>query len=170
MLKSLVTSVESVIRSLKRMLSLAWQTDKFIVTGYYFSAGIAALFTLASSLVIKYLIDNLVVAQNSGLEKSIPAIVIILLGAKYIVGSINNFTAWGLYQTYFDYLFRYKIQNKLNYLFFEKMANLDMTHLETPETQNLISKAKDTMTWRPPDFLRTFSYFLVHLSPTYQPL
>ena len=149
----------SVTRSLKRMLLLAWRTDKFIICGYYLSAGVAALFTLASSFILKYLIDNLIIAQNPGLTKSIPAIVIILLGAKYIVGAINNFTAWGLYQTYFDYLFRYKIQNKLNNLFYEKMASLDIAHLENPQTQDLIAKARDTMTWRPPDFLRTFSYF-----------
>lgn len=39
------------------------------------------------------------------------------------------------------------------------MGDLDIAHLENPQKEDLIAKAQDTFTWRPPDFLRYFSYF-----------
>lgn len=152
--------VRHVLINLKRMLMLAWSMDKRVTAGYYATAGISAVATLVTSIILKYLIDDLITQQ--AVVTSIPLIILIILGARYLVGLIANISEWALNQVYFDYLFRYKLQNYLTYTFSKKVANLDIAQLEDSEVQNLITKTRDTMTWRPQDFLRHFSYFFKH--------
>ncbi|KKQ28447.1 MAG: ABC transporter, ATP-binding/permease protein [Candidatus Levybacteria bacterium GW2011_GWA1_37_16] len=150
-----------VLSNLRKMLALAWQMNKKVTFGYYFTAMLGALAPLIASLTLKYLIDNLIGA-NGGIT-TIPLIIIAVLAARYILNLAENIIQWGLNATYFDYLFRYTIQNELNRKFYDKLSNLDIAHLEDATTQNLISKTRDTMTWRPPDFLRMFAYLFSSL-------
>lgn len=149
-------SAGKVLKNLKRMLRLAWETDKGLTSGYYVSSAIGALFPIITSFIYKLLVDSLI--ANQGIAASIPAILVAVLGGQYVVSIAQDFVMWGLRNTYFDFLFRYKIQNTLNFRFFKKIADLDIAHLENPEKEDLITKAQDTFTWRPPDFLRVFSY------------
>lgn len=158
-LKSAPNILLHVLRNLKKMLILAWETNRHVTFWYYLTAGLGALTPLASSLTLKFLIDAVLANQMSLITVSIPLIVLVVLAARYLVVLADNLIQWGLNKTYFDYLFRYKLQNELNYRFYNKLAHLDIAYLEDPEEQNLITKAKDTLTWRPPDFLRNFSYF-----------
>lgn len=155
-LASIKNSASHVLNNLGKMLSLAWNTDKFLTVGYFGLSGLGAFFPIITSYIYKLLIDNLVATQN--IATSIPLILISFLGARYIFNVAQDFIMWALKGTYFDFLFRYKIQNVLNYNFFQKISNLDIGHLEDPKTEDLIAKATDTFTWRPPDFLRGFSY------------
>jgi ABC-type multidrug transport system fused ATPase/permease subunit len=148
--------------NLRKMLVLAWETDRQVTFWYYLTAGIGALAPLAISLTLKYLIDSLLNYQDSTIS-TIPLIVVAILAARYAVVMGENLIQWGLNRTYFDYLFRYKLQNELNYRFYKKLAYLDISYLEDPKEQNLITKTKDTLTWRPPDFLRNFSYLFYSL-------
>lgn len=153
--RNLFELVGSVLTNLKRLLNLAWKMDRKVVAGYYLTALLGALAPLAASITLAFLIDSLI---KPGTSVTVPMIVIVVLGTRYLLMLIENIILWGL-GTYFDYLFRYKIQNEINRRFYDKLSNLDIAHLENPKTQNLISKVRDTMTWRPPDFLRQFSYF-----------
>lgn len=155
-INSLIRVVDNVLLNLKRMLALAWKMDKKVTLGYYFTAMLGAMAPLAASITLKYLIDSLVAP---GITPSIPVIIIVVLAARYLVVLAESIILWGFNRVYFDYLFRYKVQNEINRRFYDKLSNLDIAHLEDPKTQNLISKVRDTMTWRPPDFLRMFSYF-----------
>lgn len=155
-IKNLIQVITNVLLNLKRMLSLAWEMDKKVTLGYYFTAMLGAMAPLAASITLKYLIDSLVAP---GITPSIPVIVIVVLVARYLVVLAESIILWGFNRVYFDYLFRYKVQNEISRRFYDKLSNLDIAHLEDPKTQNLISKVRDTMTWRPPDFLRMFSYF-----------
>lgn len=139
------------------MLGLAWQMDKRITTLYYLTAGICALIPLAASYAVKLLIDYLQAAQ-AGITTTIPLIVVFALAARYIVTLIENIVYWGYNQTYLDYLFRYKLQNEVTLKFHNKVSKLDIAYLENPKTQDLMTKTRDTMQWRLPDFLRIFSY------------
>lgn len=154
--KNLIEIISDVLTNLKRMLDLAWNMDKKVVAGYYITALLGALAPLAASVTLAFLIDSLI---KPGTTMTIPLIVIVVLATRYILMLAENIILWGLNRTYFDYLFRYKVQNEINRRFYDKLSNLDIAYLEDPKTQNLISKVRDTMTWRPPDFLRQFSYF-----------
>lgn len=155
-LKTLFEIIDDVLTNIKRLFSLIWSMDKKVTAGYYLTAMAGALAPLGASITLKYLIDFLI-APNTA--PTIPVIVIIILAARYLVVLAETVVLWGVNRVYFDYLFRYKVQNELNRRFYDKLSNLDIAHLEDPQTQNLISKVRDTATWRPPDFLRMFSYF-----------
>jgi len=155
-LNSVRESIISVFKNLGRMLSLAWGTDKFLTVGYFGSSGLGAFFPIIVSYIFKIFIDELIFAQ--GITASLPIILVALLASKYLVNILWDFVMWGLKNTYFDFLFRYKLQNALNYRFYKKVSHLDIAHLENTKTQDLIAKAADTFTWRPPEFLRQFSY------------
>lgn len=155
-IKKLLQVVTNVLLNLKKLLMLAWKMDKKVTLGYYFTAMLGAMAPLAASITLKFLIDSLIKPGNT---LTIPLIVIIILAARYLVVLAESIVLWGLNRVYFDYLFRYKVQNEINRRFYDKLSNLDIAYLEDPKTQNLVSKVRDTMTWRPPDFLRQFSYF-----------
>lgn len=160
-LRNLIEIIGDVLRNLKKMLGLAWQMDRKVVLGYYCTAMLGALAPLAASITLKYLIDFLIAPNTTS---TIPIIIIIVLGARYLVVLLETIILWGLNRVYFDYLFRYKVQNEINRKFYDKLSNLDIAHLEDPKIQNLISKVRDTMTWRPADFLRMFSYLFGSIS------
>ena len=150
-------TINSVSKNLRRMLTLAWAADKGLLIGYYLTSGLGAIFPIITSYTYKLLVDYLVESKDIG--PSIPFIIIVVLASRYLAGLAWDFTMWALKNTYFDHLFRYKLQNALNLSFYKKTSSLDIGHLENTKTQDLIAKASDTFTWRPPDFLRQFSYF-----------
>lgn len=155
------SAAKDVLFNLRRLLSIAWKTDKFLTFGYYGSAGLSAFFPIITAYIYKLLIDSIV--TNQGIRPTIPFVIIAILGSRYFISLCWDFVSWVLKETYFDYLLRYKIQNKLNSLFCEKLYSIDIQHLEDPKAQDLITKAKETLTWRPPDFLRAFSYLFTNL-------
>ena len=149
-----------VLRNIRKMLAIAWEMDKRLTFGYYATGALAALGTLVASVTLKYLIDNIITPSYGTLAGSIPLIILVVLGVRYLVNAISWILQRGLNQFYFDYLFRYKLQNFLALRFYRKVSGLDVAYLEDPKTQDLITKVRDTMLWRPSDFLRNFSYFL----------
>lgn len=155
------SAAKNVLFNLRRLLGIAWKTDKNLTFGYYGSAGLSAFLPIITAYIYKLLIDSIV--ANQGIKPTIPFVIIAILGSRYFIGLCTDFVLWILKETYFDYLLRYKMQNKLNSLFCQKLYSVDIQHLEDPKVQDLITKAKDTLTWRPPDFLRAFSYLFTSL-------
>ena len=160
-IKTIKSSATQVFSNLKRLLTLAWKTDKFITFGYYGAAGLSSFFPIIASFIYKLFIDELI--NSLDVKVGVSFVLVALLASRYFVDLVWNFVAWALKSTYFDFLFRYKIQNALNYQFFKKLSKIDIAHLENAKTQDLITKARDTMTWRPPNFLQDFSYFFNNL-------
>lgn len=146
------------LTNLKKLLLVAWETDRRVTAAYYITAGVGALGPLATSITFKYLIDELIKNQTTSFPVTIPMVVVVVLAARYLVGLGEVLILWGLNRTYFDHLFRYKFQNELSRRFYEKLSQLDVAYLEDPDTQNLIGKAKDAHAFRPANFLRNFSY------------
>ncbi len=154
--KPVIGTIGNLLDNLGKLLKIAWKTDKFLTVGYYGSAGISALFPIIASYIYRLFIDNII--ANQGISPTIPLVLVAILGARYVSSLVWDFFAWVLKETFFDYLLRYKLQNHLNNVFSEKLSRMDVASLENPKTQDLITKTRDTLTWRPPDFLRAFSY------------
>jgi ABC-type multidrug transport system fused ATPase/permease subunit len=159
---SVLKSVARVFGNLKRLLVLAWTTDPKLTFAYYATVSLSALGAVASSVVFKYFLDGLVSQTKNPFTSTIPLILVALLASRYFVQFFRNLTGGILNRTYVDYLFRYKLQNRINYDFYDKLSQLDIAQLEDSKIQDLVTKSKDTMTWRLPDSLRTFSYFFGH--------
>lgn len=158
-IKPAIQQFKHVLHNLRKMLILSWEMDKKVTFGYFFTTFIGSLNPIIISLTLTYLIDSLVdVSIKPGLG-SIPIIVVVILATRYLLTLVGSIVQWGLRTVYFDYLFRYKVQNELNKRFYEKVSGLDIAHLEDSKTQLLITKTRDTMTWRPPELLRMFAYF-----------
>ena len=68
--------------NLKRMLRLSWQTDKFLTSGYYGTSGLSAIFPIIASYIYKLFIDNTI--SNLGVKPSVPIILIVILGSRYL--------------------------------------------------------------------------------------
>lgn len=143
------------------MFGISWSADKFLTIGYFVAAGLGALFPISVSYLYKLLVDNL--TQSQKISATVPFIVIVVIASRYLISLIQNMVEWAIKETYFDYLLRYKLQNRLNQLFSEKLSNIDIQHLEDSKILDLITKASDTFTWRPPDLIRAFSYLFTSI-------
>src|SRR4030042_3112380 len=155
------SALKDITQNLFRLLGLSWKTDKSLTFCYLGTAGLSAIFPIIASYIYKLFIDNLI--HDLGIKTSIPFVLIAILGSRYISSWIWDFVSWVLKETYYDYLLRYKLQNIFNKMFCRKLSALDIQHLEDSKTQDLINKARDTLTWRPPDFLRAFSYLFTNI-------
>ena len=144
----------------RNLFAFAWRMDKKVTLLYNLTAALSALSPLAGSYVLKLLIDHLQQAQHS-LAPTVPVVLAVVLAARYLVGFLDGLIYWSLNQNYLDYMFRYKLQNEITFRFQRKISELDLAYFEDPATQDLITKTRDTMQWRLPEFLRSFSYFLI---------
>jgi ATP-binding cassette subfamily B protein len=158
---TLKSSFKHVLNNLSEMLKLSWQADKYLILALFIISGFGAVFPLALSFTWKLLIDQVISSQN--ISPTIPLILVAILGARYFVSAVSDFVMGSLRNTYFDILFRNKFQNKLNYEFYNKVSHLDIQYLEDAKTQDLIAKAQDTFTWRPPDYVRRFTYVFTNI-------
>lgn len=154
----LTLPLKEIAKNTKRLFKLAWKMDRKTTTLYYLTAAIGALVPVASAYVLKLLIDYLQVAQNS-LITTVPVIIAVVLAARYLVTLLDGIIYGGIHQSYLDYVFRYELQNEITMKFHQKISKLDIAYFENSEVQDLITKTRDTMQWRLPDYLRTFSEF-----------
>lgn len=142
--------------NLGRMLKLAWETDRWLTVSYYLAAIVGSLMPIGAGVASKYLIDYLI--KNQGRIGEIFGLAMALVVMRLLLPLGETLSYWVLNVSYLDYLFRSKLQNEINYRFYGKMASLDAAYFEDPKTQNLITKTKDTKTWRLPDVIRGLSY------------
>lgn len=139
------------------MIALAWRIDARLTLLYYGSAFIGALAPLAAGLTLAALIDHVLVA------KTVEATVVAVVAMHFAIVAVNAAVRFGLHEQYYDYLFRYRLQDWFSYRYCEKLTQLDVPHLEDPAVQILISKVRDTHAWRVPDFFRMLSYALISI-------
>lgn len=155
----LTNPFRQVIINARKLLGIAWRMDKKVTFLYYLTAGIGALSALATSYMLKLLIDELQINQNL-LPATIPIVLFVLLASQYVVNFLSEIIYWSINQSYLDYIFRYKLQNTITLKFHKKIAALDIAHFEDSKTQDLITKTRDTMQWRLPDYLRSLHYLM----------
>src|SRR5262249_35236134 len=147
------------IRDIIQMLVIAWRIDARLTLFYYASAIVAALAPLAAGITLSLLIDHVV--ESSAARVTVPLVVVLVVGAHFAIVAVNAAVRFGLHEQYYDYLFRYRLQDWFSYRYCEKLAELDIPHLEDPAVQVLLGKVRDTHAWRVPDFFRMLSYALI---------
>ncbi len=157
-ISSLRQSISNISYNLWKLLKVTWKEDKFLTLGYIGTSGLGAFFPIAASYLFKLFIDQIISAQKY--SASIPLILVALLASRYLIDALWEFVMWVIRGTYFDFLFRYKFQNILNFSYYRKLVNLDTAHFEDTKIQDLMTKAQDTFTWKIPNFFRGFSSLL----------
>ncbi len=151
------TQFRSVLRNIRLMLAIAWQMDKRLTVLYYLTAALTAVAPVATGFTFKLLIDHVV--ATPGVAVTVPLVIVAILATHCALLAATTAVSSGLHDQYYDYLFRYKLQNEFAYRFSDKLTHLDIAHIEDPEVQNLITNVRETHQWRMPDFLRMLSYF-----------
>jgi ATP-binding cassette, subfamily B, bacterial len=154
-----VSRFAAVVRDTHRILAFAWRMDARLTFLYYATAFVAAIAPLASGLTLAALIDRVVVTSPA--KATIPVIVVVVVAMHFAIVAINAAVRFGLHEQYYDYVFRYRLQDTFTYRFCEKLTQLDVPHLENPEVQTLITKVRTTHQWRVPDFFRLLAYAFI---------
>ena len=139
------------------MLRLAWAMSPSLTVAFYSTGVLGALAPIGYGFTMKWILDSLVGAQPTA---TIGGVVLTALVGRYLINAAESAIGWGLHKNYFDYLFRYRLQNEIATRFHRKLAYLDVAHLEDASVQDLIAKARDTITTKPPEFLRQLGYLL----------
>jgi ABC-type multidrug transport system fused ATPase/permease subunit len=138
------------------MVLLAWKMDRKTTLAYFTFSAMTSIFPIATMFTLKYLIDSILVTDIP-LTGHIPFILAAVLASRYIIVLLDKYITTGLFNTYYDTIFRYKLQSELFFRFSEKSADLDIPYLENADSQNLITKAREGLFSRPPEFLRQSS-------------
>jgi ABC-type multidrug transport system fused ATPase/permease subunit len=152
-------SLSRLIADIGRMLVIAWRMDARLTLLYYASAFVAAITPVAAGITLALLVDNIVVIEPTA--TTIPFTIVVVVAMHFAIVAINAAVRFGLHEQYYDYLFRYRLQDWFSYRYCEKLTELDVPHLENPQVQTLITKVRDTHAWRVPDFYRMLSYALI---------
>lgn len=151
--------VAATVRDTGSILGLAWRMDARLTVLYYLTAFVAAIAPIASGLTLGVLIDRVVVTSPG--QVTVPLIAVIVVATHFAIVAINAAVRYGLHEQYYDYVFRYRLQDTITYRFCEKLTQLDVPHLENPEVQTLITKVRETHQWRVPDFFRLLAYAFI---------
>jgi ATP-binding cassette subfamily B protein len=144
---------------MRHVLVIAWRMDARLTILYYLTAFIAAMVPLAAGATLALVIDNVVV--TSGTRTTIPFVLVIVVAIHFAIVAINSAVRYGLHEHYYDFLFRYRLQDTFGYRYCQKLTDLDIPHLENPEVQTLIRKVGETHQWRVPDFFRMLGYAVI---------
>src|SRR5262249_58921221 len=92
---------------------------------------------IASGLTLARLIDNVVVTSPA--QTTVPVIIVVVVATHFAFVAINAAVRFGLHEQYYDYVFRYRLQDTFAYRFCDQLTHLDIPHLEDPAVQTLIS-------------------------------
>jgi ATP-binding cassette, subfamily B, bacterial len=155
------SKLAAAVSDTRRILAIAWRMDARLTFLYYATAFVGALAPLASGLTLALLIDHVVVTSPA--QVTVPMIVVVVVATHFAIVAINAAVRFGLHEQYYDYVFRYRLQDTFSYRFCEKLTQLDIPHLENPEVQTLITKVRSTHAWRVPDFFRMLAYAFIAL-------
>lgn len=157
-MKSLFVLFKNLWRNVLRIMKLAFEIDKKNVFLYYLTAIFGAVSPILAAYFFKIAIDAIISVSSVSGVSSVPFLIILVMASYFFMSFIDTAVYWGLNVGYFDYIVRNKFQMGLTYRFNEKMAGLDLGHLENPQIQTLITKVQNTYTWQIPDFLRMWNY------------
>src|SRR5262245_48524335 len=126
---------------------------------YYLTAFLAGIAPIGSGLTLAALVDHMVVTLPE--QATVPIVVVVVVAMHFAIVALNAAVRFGLHEQYYDYVFRYRLQDTFSYQFCEKLTQLDIPHLEDPEVQTLITKVRSTHQWRVPDFFRMLAYAFI---------
>ncbi|MEO1450547.1 MAG: ABC transporter transmembrane domain-containing protein, partial [Bacteroidota bacterium] len=154
--------LRDILKSTKVLFRLAWQTDPITVILFYASAIVGGLIALATSWVLKILIDQLQAGQAEAFT-NIPVIIAFSLAAYYLISLVQSLFFHTLHFNYLDYILRNQLQNALTKRYVQKVSELDIAHFENAKTQDLLSQVHGTMKWQIPDIMRLLGYVTTEL-------
>jgi ATP-binding cassette, subfamily B, bacterial len=130
-----------------RMLRLGFSVSPVALPAMLILLALNSVLPFATSYLDARVIDEIVrllglPAENRLLDTLIPLIVVV------IALNVIDRLFW-IIISYAEQVSNYSLTRALTLRFLRKGSELDMAHYESPESSNLIQKAKDSYTWKP---------------------
>lgn len=160
-MRTLLRSVHGTLALLPDLLRSCWQVDRRLTLAFFGTAALAAVLQIATGVTFKHLVDAMV--NLSRTDVTIPLAVVAVVAVRYAVHFAGDLVRWILHDTYFAYLFRWRVQNHVVRSLAEAVSHLDVPHLENAETQSLIATVRDNASWRVSSFLERTAHLLFHV-------
>src|SRR6476659_7528824 len=92
--------------------------------GHRLAPGCPADLPLASGRTLALLIDRVIVTAPS--QVTVPVVAVIVVATHFAIVAINAAVRFGLHEQYYDYVFRYRLQDTFAYRFCEELTQLDI--------------------------------------------
>ncbi len=144
------SGLKDLIPNLKLVFSIGWKAAPVELVGQLIAYIIGAFTPIAMSLTLQAGIDALnIAAAAKGTIGVLPAAIVTVLIARAVIRASSDFIFWILGGQFFERRIWFKVQNALVLRFQGKVSTLDLGHLEDTSTQNLITKARESINWRP---------------------
>ncbi len=151
---------KNILGNLWTIIKLAWEEDKWLVTGYFLTSIFSVILLFSVYFFYKLMIDQ--VFKEIG--NSTTTVLFLVIIGYLLVEYLSRFITNTLNSFYFEFMLRSKFQNILMRKFMAKLADLDFSNLEDGQTRNLIAKVADTFTWRLPDNLRMINNIIYNIA------
>ncbi len=137
----LTTNLKDLIRNITRVTKLGYEIAGNMTIWYYLTALLGGIMPVVTAFIIQRIINTSFTSlASANYFYSTFGLLTVLIFA-YFLKDILYYTS---HYQYLDYIFRNKLQVGLNTKYLDKISQLDMQHLEDPDTQDLIAKVKDT--------------------------
>jgi ABC-type multidrug transport system fused ATPase/permease subunit len=148
-------TIRIIFKNVKRILKVAWRTDKAMFLILLLMVAIGASFPIALSYLFRLVLDRIVETANTLQIVSIS--LLSLFAFRYIIDFIVDLKSIYHYD-YIENVFWKKFEDVLTLDFLKKISRLDIPYFENSETQNLIQKAKQSYPWRHNNFIFSILY------------
>ncbi|MFH1088925.1 MAG: ABC transporter ATP-binding protein [Candidatus Uhrbacteria bacterium] len=147
-------------QNIVRVFKLAWEIDAKLVFLYFFTSALGAVSPIVAAYLFKVMLDNIVSNTSvANSQNSIQLIVVFILAGYFFMKLLEAAIYSGLNVGYLDKLLNNRMLLGLDRLYIKKMSNLDLEHLESAETQGLITQVKFTYMEHVPKFLKKWNSF-----------
>lgn len=149
-------TLREIARALWRMLRLGFSVSPVALPAMVILLAVNSLLPFGTSFLDSRVIDELVrllglPPESRLLDTLIPLIVLV------IAASVLDRLLW-IIISYAEQVSHFNLTRALTLRFLRKASELDMAHYESPESSNLIQKAKDSYSWKPAGFISRTVY------------
>jgi len=151
-------TVSNLLKNIVRVFKLSWEIDAKLVFIYFLTSVLGAISPIIAAYLFKIMLDKIVTNTIiTTQQNNIPLAIIFILAGYFFMKFFESAFYWGLNVNYFDKLLNNRLLIGLDRRYIKKMSSLDLGHLESPETQNLITRVKFTYMEHVPQFLRNWN-------------
>ncbi len=144
------SAVRTIFKNIKRVLKVAWRTDRGMFLILLFLMAIGASFPIALSYLFRLILDKIV--QTTNTLQTVSISLLSLFAFRYVLNFVVEIKSTYHYE-YIENVFWKKFEDILTLDFLKKICHLDIPYFENSESQNLIHKARRSYPWRHTNFM-----------------
>ena len=145
-----INTIRSILKNSKRILVVAWRTDRVMFLTMCFLVLVGASFPIVLSYIFRFVLDKIV--ESASTLQVVSVSLLSLFAFRYVIDFLVDVKSVYHYD-YIENVFWKKFEDTLTLDFLHKISHLDIPHFENSGTQNLIQKARQSYPWRHNNFI-----------------